>query len=339
MIVGDPGWSERAVRGGRAGASLLGGRHHHAAQLGCERPGLRAAPPRRKRGPDARCRTRPRSRRRRGVPGRPTTRCSCALCPVSRPAPGRQHPRRARAGAHLRRRPRPVRHAPRCWPSSSGAGTRRSSSSTGATWWAASRGPGPQRPHPQDRHPRAPGGQPLADPPEPVPAAHRGSSSTRLTGTRRSSAPPPACARCCSARPTARAAAKLDQALRERDLLQVGWSVDPQEWKGGSEDQIVETSRAAWPAPRGRATLLLHDTQQEAVRALPRILDWIARENHRAARHGGTPLPHPRLQRFCRPARPCPRPASSRSGSALSAALAAPGGRAARRRVARRALS
>ncbi len=84
---------------------------------------------------------------------------------------------------------------------------------------------------------------------------------------------------------------RLDQALRERDLLQVGWSLDPQEWKGGSEDEIVEyVTRQLGRANVGRAILLLHDTQQEAVRALPRILDWIARENQRVARQGGTPI-------------------------------------------------
>jgi peptidoglycan/xylan/chitin deacetylase (PgdA/CDA1 family) len=83
---------------------------------------------------------------------------------------------------------------------------------------------------------------------------------------------------------------RLDQALRERDLLQVGWSIDPQEWKGGSEDQIVDYVTRKLVLASGRGILLLHDTQQEAVRALPRILDWIARENDRQARLGGKPI-------------------------------------------------
>ena len=41
---------------------------------------------------------------------------------------------------------------------------------------------------------------------------------------------------------------------------------------------------------RGRAILLLHDTHPAAVRALPRILDWIDAENARVAREGGIPL-------------------------------------------------
>jgi peptidoglycan/xylan/chitin deacetylase (PgdA/CDA1 family) len=83
---------------------------------------------------------------------------------------------------------------------------------------------------------------------------------------------------------------RLDLALRERDLLQVGWSLDPQEWKGGTEDQIVEHVTRRLARLTGRGILLLHDTQQEAVRALPRILDWIARENDRLARLGGAPI-------------------------------------------------
>ncbi len=83
---------------------------------------------------------------------------------------------------------------------------------------------------------------------------------------------------------------RLDRALRERDLLQVGWSIDPQEWKGGSEEQIVDYVGRKLQRLNGRGILLLHDTRQEAVRALPRILDWIARENDRLAREGGAPI-------------------------------------------------
>ena len=79
---------------------------------------------------------------------------------------------------------------------------------------------------------------------------------------------------------------RLDSALAARELLQVGWNLDPQEWKGGDEDAIVEHVTSGLRRLRGRSILLLHDTKREAVRALPRILDWIERENHRAARSG-----------------------------------------------------
>jgi peptidoglycan/xylan/chitin deacetylase (PgdA/CDA1 family) len=83
---------------------------------------------------------------------------------------------------------------------------------------------------------------------------------------------------------------RLDRALRARDLLQVGWSIDPQEWKGGSEEQIVDYVGRKLQRLNGRGILLLHDTRQEAVRALPRILDWIARYNDSQVRDGGTPI-------------------------------------------------
>jgi peptidoglycan/xylan/chitin deacetylase (PgdA/CDA1 family) len=82
----------------------------------------------------------------------------------------------------------------------------------------------------------------------------------------------------------------LDQALRDRSLLQVGWNLDPQEWRGDGEDAIVRYVTRRLSRFGGRLILLLHDHQREAVRALPRILDWVARENARLGRTGGTPI-------------------------------------------------
>jgi peptidoglycan/xylan/chitin deacetylase (PgdA/CDA1 family) len=83
---------------------------------------------------------------------------------------------------------------------------------------------------------------------------------------------------------------RLDQALAERELLPVGWNLDPQEWKGGSEDAIVDYVTSRLARSTGRAVLLLHDPKIQAVRALPRILAWIDADNARAARTGGEPL-------------------------------------------------
>jgi peptidoglycan-N-acetylglucosamine deacetylase len=83
---------------------------------------------------------------------------------------------------------------------------------------------------------------------------------------------------------------RLDQALATRELVQVGWSVDPQEWKGADEETIVADVTGRLARLRGQAILLLHDTQRAAVHALPRILDWIDRENQRAVRAGGAPI-------------------------------------------------
>jgi peptidoglycan-N-acetylglucosamine deacetylase len=89
---------------------------------------------------------------------------------------------------------------------------------------------------------------------------------------------------------------RLDRALRERELLQVGWNLDPQDWKGGkdgmggSEDVVFEYVTSRLARFGGRAILLLHDTKREAVRALPRILDWIVQENLRLQRAGEQPI-------------------------------------------------
>jgi peptidoglycan/xylan/chitin deacetylase (PgdA/CDA1 family) len=82
----------------------------------------------------------------------------------------------------------------------------------------------------------------------------------------------------------------LDETLRERDLIQVGWNIDPQEWKCEDQDAVFSTVTKRLARLSGRAILLLHDTQPAAVSALPRILDWIDQENARLAREGGTPL-------------------------------------------------
>jgi peptidoglycan/xylan/chitin deacetylase (PgdA/CDA1 family) len=82
---------------------------------------------------------------------------------------------------------------------------------------------------------------------------------------------------------------RLDEAAAARDLIQVGWNLDPQEWKGGGEDAIVDYVRSMTARP-GRYILLLHDLHREAARAVPRILDWIDRENERAARTGAPPI-------------------------------------------------
>jgi peptidoglycan/xylan/chitin deacetylase (PgdA/CDA1 family) len=89
---------------------------------------------------------------------------------------------------------------------------------------------------------------------------------------------------------------RLDQALRTRELLQVGWNLDPQDWKGGkdgmggSDEVVFQYVTGRLERFGGRAILLLHDTKREAVRALPRILDWIDRENDRLVRAGEPPI-------------------------------------------------
>jgi peptidoglycan/xylan/chitin deacetylase (PgdA/CDA1 family) len=82
----------------------------------------------------------------------------------------------------------------------------------------------------------------------------------------------------------------LDQALRDRDLVQVGWSIDPQEWRASDPDGVFSYVTDKLAKLRGQAILLLHDKHPATVHALPRILDWIDQENARVARDGGVPI-------------------------------------------------
>jgi peptidoglycan/xylan/chitin deacetylase (PgdA/CDA1 family) len=113
---------------------------------------------------------------------------------------------------------------------------------------------------------------------------------------------------------------KLDQALAERELLLVGWNLDPQEWKGGSEDAIVDYVTSRLARSTGRAVLLLHDTQRPVARALARILDWIDADNARAVRAGTEPLAIRDYSVFL-PAAPLPPTWLEPFGDRIAAAL------------------
>jgi peptidoglycan/xylan/chitin deacetylase (PgdA/CDA1 family) len=82
----------------------------------------------------------------------------------------------------------------------------------------------------------------------------------------------------------------LDRALHEREVIQVGWNMDPQEWRGEEEDAIVRYATSGLRRAKGPVVLLLHDTKVMAVRALARILDFIEAENARAAKTGTEPI-------------------------------------------------
>jgi len=82
----------------------------------------------------------------------------------------------------------------------------------------------------------------------------------------------------------------LDRALAARDLIQIGWNLDPQEWKCEDQDAVYTYVTQSLAKLQGRAILLLHDTHPAAVRALPRILNWIDAENRRVRNEGGAPI-------------------------------------------------
>jgi len=68
----------------------------------------------------------------------------------------------------------------------------------------------------------------------------------------------------------------LDAALSARGLINVGWNVDPQEWRGEvTPTEIADRVISQLRALQGRGIVLLHDTKRATVAALPRILDFI----------------------------------------------------------------
>jgi peptidoglycan/xylan/chitin deacetylase (PgdA/CDA1 family) len=83
----------------------------------------------------------------------------------------------------------------------------------------------------------------------------------------------------------------LDAALTARGLPDIGWNIDPQDWKAGnSEDAVFAYLTGRVSELKGRGIMLLHDTHEASVHALPRFLDWLARENERSVRHHRAPV-------------------------------------------------
>src|SRR3954465_8641011 len=77
----------------------------------------------------------------------------------------------------------------------------------------------------------------------------------------------------------------LEVALTARGLPDIGWNIDPQDWKSdNSEDAVFAYLTKKVETLKGRGIMLLHDTHEASVHALPRFLDWLARENTRAVR-------------------------------------------------------
>jgi peptidoglycan/xylan/chitin deacetylase (PgdA/CDA1 family) len=78
--------------------------------------------------------------------------------------------------------------------------------------------------------------------------------------------------------------------LEARDLPNIRWNLDPQDWKSDSEPEIYHYLTQKLAHLEGRGILLLHDTHLASVNVLPAVLDWIARENHRAVREARPPI-------------------------------------------------
>jgi peptidoglycan/xylan/chitin deacetylase (PgdA/CDA1 family) len=82
----------------------------------------------------------------------------------------------------------------------------------------------------------------------------------------------------------------LEAALAARELPDIGWNLDPQDWKHHDEEAVYRYLVGKLSRLHGRGILLLHDTHLASVRALPRMLDWLARDNQRAVAEGRAPV-------------------------------------------------
>src|SRR5262249_26065896 len=82
----------------------------------------------------------------------------------------------------------------------------------------------------------------------------------------------------------------LGAALNARELPDIGWNLDPQDWKHPSEEVVYQYLVTKTEKLEGRGILLMHDTHMASVQALPRFLDWLARQSRRAVSEGRTPV-------------------------------------------------
>ena len=98
----------------------------------------------------------------------------------------------------------------------------------------------------------------------------------------------------------------LEAELVARQLVSVGWNLDPQDWKNPTSEGILAYLQARLSRLQGRGILLLHDTHPDSVFALGPLLDWIARENRVAVREGRPPIVLRDYAVFL-PPRPAPR--------------------------------
>jgi peptidoglycan/xylan/chitin deacetylase (PgdA/CDA1 family) len=82
----------------------------------------------------------------------------------------------------------------------------------------------------------------------------------------------------------------LEAALAARELPDLGWNIDPQDWKNGDEEAVFAYLTNKIGQLHGRGIMLMHDTHAASVHALPRFLDWLARDNARAVAAGRPPV-------------------------------------------------
>jgi peptidoglycan/xylan/chitin deacetylase (PgdA/CDA1 family) len=84
--------------------------------------------------------------------------------------------------------------------------------------------------------------------------------------------------------------ATLERMLGERNIRHFYWDIDSQEWRHNSAKRMTAFITRSLARLQGRAVILMHDTKQATVKALPEILDWLAAENAKRAEKTRRPI-------------------------------------------------
>jgi peptidoglycan/xylan/chitin deacetylase (PgdA/CDA1 family) len=79
---------------------------------------------------------------------------------------------------------------------------------------------------------------------------------------------------------------QLSDILQGLGIKHTGWDIDPQDWRVRNAKKIEAYVEGHLKHVRGRQILLFHDVQAATVEALPRILDWLDKENAARAAAG-----------------------------------------------------
>lgn len=83
---------------------------------------------------------------------------------------------------------------------------------------------------------------------------------------------------------------RMVRMLAERGLTHLHWDIDPMEWTDHDSARVTATLKQKLRQLRGRAVVLMHDTQPATVKALPKVLEFIETENARRRQRGRRPI-------------------------------------------------
>ncbi|HVV82545.1 MAG TPA: polysaccharide deacetylase family protein [Kofleriaceae bacterium] len=83
---------------------------------------------------------------------------------------------------------------------------------------------------------------------------------------------------------------ELERELDRLGLHHFHWDIDPQEWRSRGPRYTANAVIEKLTLLQGRAVLIMHDTKDATLVALPIVLDWIAAENQRRLGHHLRPI-------------------------------------------------